>query len=283
VVGALSLSSCGGADFNAEEGSAGRGGEPSAGANGGGRDNGAAGHVNEAGEAGDGGRAGEGGQAGQGNQGESGADSGGAPAGGTSNMTGGSGGSAQGGSAGSAGASATAIKAFDDFVVSAEGWSVTGDDTTKTVTYSSTGGKPNGSISAVEATSGTMFFTAPSKYLGDASAYYGGELRFDLKAAVTEGEFFAYADVELTSNQTTLAYDCTPNPTTAWQSYVVPLSETGWKMTTVTGAAVTAAQFKAVLANLTRVRIRGEFSNQYDIGYLDNVYFGSKASSAPGE
>jgi hypothetical protein len=161
-------------------------------------------------------------------------------------------------------------------VASAEGWTVTGDDVTKTVTYSSTGGKPNGSISATEATTGTMFFTAPSKYLGDASAYYGGELRFDLKTAVTEGAFFAYADVELTSNGTTLAYDCTPNPTTAWQSYVVPIKETGWKMTTITGAAVTAAELKAVLANLTRVRIRAEFSNQYDTGYLDNVYFGSK-------
>jgi hypothetical protein len=83
--------------------------------------------------------------------------------------------------------------------------------------------------------------------------------------------------LELTSNLTTLAYDCTPDPTSSWQSYVVPLSEAGWKMTTITGAAVTAAQFKSVLANLTRVRIRGEFTNAVDTGYLDNVYLGSKA------
>ena len=106
---------------------------------------------------------------------------------------------------------------------------------------------------------------------------------FDLKAAATTGDFFAYADVELTSNLTTLAYDCTPNPTTSWHRYVVPLSEAGWKLTTLTGAAVTAAQFQAVLANLTRVRIRGEFSDGYDTGYLDNVYLGSKASSIPGQ
>ena len=108
-------------------------------------------------------------------------------------------------------------------------------------------------------------------------------MRFDLKAAATTGEFFEYADVELTSNLTTLAYDCTPNPTTSWHSYVVPLSEAGWKVTTITGAAVTATQFKAVLANLTRVRIRGEFSDEHDIGYLDNVYFGSKAAAFPGQ
>lgn len=61
----------------------------------------------------------------------------------------------------------------------------------------------------------------------------------------------------------------------------MPLSEAGWKMTTITGTAVTAVQFKAVLANLTRVRIRGEFTDQVDTGYLDNVYFGSKAGGAP--
>lgn len=292
LLGALCLPACGGSSFTADNPSAGSGGEPgSAGSGTGGRgsgasgtgtgvgDSGAAGALGTAGDGGDGagGDGGNDGDGGDGNSGRSGSGSGGsANTSGAPNATGGSAGAAQAGSAGAAGAPVKGVKAFDDFAASAEGWTVTGDDGTKTVKYSSTGGNLNGSVSAEETSTGTMFFTAPSKYLGNGSAYYGGELRFDLKAAASTGEFFSYADVELTSNLTTLAYDCTPNPTTAWQHYVVPLNETGWKVTTVTGAAVTAAQFQLVLANLTRVRIRAEFTNGSDIGYLDNVYFGSK-------
>lgn len=217
--------------------------------------------------------------------GEAGDSSGDVAAGGARNEAGGGGaqatgggGAAPGGDAGSGGSGGTAalgVKAFDDFVASAEGWTITGDDLVKTVKYSSTGGRTNGSISATEGSTGVLFFTAPKKYLGDASAYYGGELRFDLKADANMGTPFAYADVELTSNQVTLAYDCTPDPTTTWHTYVVPLSEAGWKVTTINGAAATATQLKTVLANLTRVRIRGEFTKNNDTSYLDNVYFGS--------
>lgn len=292
VLGAFGPSSCGGSHFSVDYDSAGAGSEPNAGASNGGRpgdgEAGSGASVDEAGAAGataaagrgDAGDTGDGGHGAEAHGGDSGASNGGESAG-AGTTAGGASGAAGGG--GSAGAPASELKAFDDFVVSAEGWTVTGDDTTKTVKYSSTGGNPNGSISAEDLTTGTLFFTAPKKYLGDVSVYYGGELRFDLKAAATTGEFFAYADVELTSNQTTIVYDCTPNPTTSWHRYVVPLSETAWKLTTITGAAVTAAQFRSVLANLTRVRIRGEFTDARDTGYLDNVYLGSKAASSPGQ
>ena len=289
-LGALVPVACGEA-FTAGDDS-GRGGSddrPSAGSSSGGNAQGMAGATNDVGEAGSDDRPGNGGSDGhQGGRagGAAGDDNGGVAAGGAPLAAGGGGAQATGGGgaepsggagqAGSAGGPTVGVKAFDDFVASAEGWSITGDDVVKTVKYSSTGGRPNGSISVTEGSTGTLFFTAPSKYLGDASAFYGGELRFDLKADATMGTFFAYADVELTSNQTTLAYDCTPDPTAAWHTYVVPLNEAGWKVTTINGAAATAAQLKAVLANLTRVRIRGEFTNQNDTSYLDNVYFGSR-------
>jgi hypothetical protein len=285
----FALSSCSGEGFTADNGAAGDGSQPSAGASNGAGDNGKAGEATttsdsgSAGATGDAGASDESGGSADSGGGLGGSSSGGANVSGAPNAMGGAGGAAQGGSVGGAGAPAAGVKAFDDFVASAEGWTITGDDTTKTVKYSSTGGNPNGSISAIDVTTGVLFFTAPKKYLGDASAFYGGELRFDLKTAATTGAFFAYADVELTSNLTTLAYDCTPNPTTSWHSYVVPLSEAGWKLTTVTGAAVTATQFHTVLANLTRVRVRGEFTDVSDTGYLDNVYLGSKAASFPGQ
>lgn len=221
ALAALAMPSCGGDGFTSrEESLGGGGGESSAGASSGGRSNSEAGDGNAPGESGSGGVE-VGGTSGQGQAGDGsgGVNSGGSPeaTGGMSGTTqGGTGGGGTGGETGGGGGSpATGVKAFDDFVASAEGWTVTGDDTTKTVKYSSTGGKPNGSISAEEATTGTLFFTAPQKYLGNVSAYYGGQFRFDLKAGPTNGDFFAYADVELTSNLVTLAYDCTPNPTTA--------------------------------------------------------------------
>jgi len=300
-LGALVLSACG-EGFTASNGAAGGGGDDGSGArassggtSSGGDAHGMAGDADDVGGAesnGSGGNGGGSGDEGGRDSGEAGdgnrdVDAGGAPiaaggsggayaGGGGGGAAGGAAGAGNAGQAGSAGGPAVGVKAFDDFVASAEGWSITGDDMIKTVKYSSTGGRPNGSISATEGSTGTLFFTAPSKYLGDASAYYGGELRFDLKADATMGTFFAYADVELTSNQTTLAYDCTPDATTAWHTYLVPLSEAGWKVTTINGAAATAAQLKAVLANLTRLRIRGEFTNAQDTGYLDNVYFGSQ-------
>ena len=279
--GAVALTSCSGTDFTSGASTAGTGGGNEVGAG-------------ESGEA-NGGSAGEPSMTtpsdagSSGDQGDAGSDpaSGGSPTGGTGGTTNGGGaagstsGGAHGGSVGTGGAAST-VKAFDDFVASAEGWTVTGDDTTKVPVYSSTGGHPNGQISAADATAGVLFFTAPKKYLGDVSAFYGGELRFDLKVTTTT-KFFAYADVELTSNLLTLAYDCTVNPGATWTTYVVPLTEKGWKVTTITGAAATATQFQQVLANLTRLRIRGEFNDGADTGYLDNVYLGSKAGLSPAQ
>lgn len=179
------------------------------------------------------------------------------------------------GHGGIAGTGPVGVKAWDDFVASAEGWTITGDDVTKVPKYSSVDGNPNGQISATDGSDGLFFFTAPQKYLGDASAFYGGTLRFDLKAELDSS--YLYDDVQLAGAGITLAYDCTPAPGVTWTTYTVPLSEVGWKVNSLKGVAATRAQFEKVLGDLTRLRIRGEFKNGLnDTAWLDNVYLGAK-------
>lgn len=201
-----------------------------------------------------------------------GGDSAGSPSGGSPNGGAVNGGGPNGGSGGQPVISP--FKAFDDFVASAQGWTITGDVSAESpAIYSGGGGNPDGSISWVDGGGSYWYFTAPAKYLGDDSAFYGGILRFDLK--VTAITMLGEApDVLLTSDTLTLAYDCTPDPTTSYTRYTVHLKETGWKVGTLSGAAATVAQFKQVLSKLTRLRIRGEFNVGSDTGHLDNVYLG---------
>jgi hypothetical protein len=60
-----------------------------------------------------------------------------------------------------------------------------------------------------------------------------------------------------------------------WTSYSVPLSASGWKRDSLTGAAATADDFTKVLGDLTALWIRGEFNTGPDTGFLDNVRWGA--------
>jgi len=169
----------------------------------------------------------------------------------------------------------TIVKAKDDFESSAAGWIMTDDKGDHAVTYSQTGGHPGGMVSAVDNADHTWFFTAPAKYTGDASKLYGGVLRFDLKVTeITDG--FNWNDVMIYSGDVVIVYDCSPDPSTAWTSYEVPLVEGNWKIGSLQGLAASKEQLKQVLANITRLQIRGEYNTGSDTGMLDNVYFGTK-------
>jgi hypothetical protein len=167
------------------------------------------------------------------------------------------------------------VKASDNFQLAAEGWTIVSTKPERIATHSSTGGHSGGMISGVDDASETWYFGAPAKYLGNASNLYGGVLRFDLK--VTEiTESFSYIDVQLASANLSLAYDCSPDPSTAWTTFEVPLTEEGWTVETLGGQAATKVQFEQVLANITALRIRGEYSVGDDTGMLDNVYLGTE-------
>lgn len=166
------------------------------------------------------------------------------------------------------------VKASDNFELSAEGWTIVSNKPEHLATHSNSGGHPGGMISAVDDADKTWYFGAPARYLGNAKDLYGGVLRFDLK--VTElTDAFSYIDVQLASGNLSLVYDCSPDPSTAWTTYEVPFAETGWKVDNLAGAAATKEQFQQVLANITALRIRGEYNTGEDTGMLDNVYLGT--------
>lgn len=169
-------------------------------------------------------------------------------------------------------------KTVSSFSSDADGWTIVGDAQSSSVKpdYSGTGGNPDGLISAKDdVTGGVWYFQAPDKYLGDNSAALGKVLKYDLKVTPIDNPFDDI-DVVLEGGGLVLAFDTKPAPGTEWTTYKVPLSGGGgWKKKTLDGPAPTDDEFKAVLANVTLLRIRGEFNTGPDTGSLDNVKFGA--------
>ncbi|MFN0033882.1 MAG: laminin B domain-containing protein [Saprospiraceae bacterium] len=154
-----------------------------------------------------------------------------------------------------------------------EGWACDGDPESLAAYWVSNGGNPGGHIRMTDAsTGGTWYFIAPAKFRGPKCDAYGKFLRYD-QFADNHSNPNDFADVELKGGGLTLVFDhpILPNPT--WTHYDLFLREdAGWRINTANGFVPTQQQFKAVLANITSLRIRGEFHHfAVDFGGLDNV------------
>ncbi|MHB1459997.1 MAG: laminin B domain-containing protein [Armatimonadota bacterium] len=146
------------------------------------------------------------------------------------------------------------------------------------VSYDPSSGNPGGCITGTDPSSNTFFFKAPDSFLGDQSGIYGGELIYDMISI--GGDYFDVADVVLIGAGLTITYDVVGNPGTTWKAMIAPMTETGWKLGNLSGAAVTEQQFREVLAQLTGLHIRGEYRWGAETGYLDNVYLSKFASTS---
>ncbi len=160
---------------------------------------------------------------------------------------------------------------------------------TYTPTFNATGGNPGGHISMLDPSANVFYWYAPSKFVGNQSAAYGGTLQFDL--AVTGNGFgspagFHQEDVVLVGGGLTLVYDTTfsPAPTSAvgWNSFSVGLTEAGWRRNSLSGPAATQSDMQTALGSLTDLYIRGEFLfGLDDVGRLDNVVLSSPTAAVP--
>lgn len=172
-----------------------------------------------------------------------------------------------------------------DFATNADGWTSTQSLGTA-VNYTTTGGNPNGYISAqtpgsIVLGAGTLwipyFLEAPAKFEGNKSAYYGGGISLDLSQTTT-GTPTQYAAVVLTTaaGVSLWFYPNTlfqPPAFGSWTTFTVPLSATGeWKTTnSPTGTAASATELQNVLANLFQLQVQGLYRNANVVTRFDNI------------
>ena len=162
------------------------------------------------------------------------------------------------------------VKVDSTFDSGLDGWSFVAD--VKAFDWVDTGGNPGGYVEAVDyATGAVWYFVAPEKYLGDKSAYAGGELEFDLKQSSLSSQFDD-EDVVITGGGKTIALSTEDNPGLDWTHYAISLdTDCDWRLGSVSGEAASQADIDAVLADVTSLWIRGEYVVGSDTGGLDNV------------
>jgi hypothetical protein len=185
---------------------------------------------------------------------------------------------------------ASAASVSSTFDTDAEGWGVgnirsnlsTAPDQSNPPTYTATGGNPGGYISTTD-TQDIVAFLAPSKFLGDDSAFLGGELTFDLQDLVPPDDA-AYPAVVLYTSTGSISYTSI-SPGTTWTSFSIPLTAAGW--TFYPGGEsngtvpVTDAEFAAALAGVVNLAIEADWHTGDDITGLDNVVLASGGGPSP--
>ncbi len=145
--------------------------------------------------------------------------------------------------------------------------------------YFSTAGHPGGCIFTADSTSDAEFWRAPAVFLSGAKFCYGGELRFDIRPALTPGggmeEYHIDHEVILSDTNVTntrLYFDLPYPAQSVWTTQIVPLYETAGWIDESTGMAPTQMDMMQVLANLDHLWILGEFYRPgFDSTRLDNV------------
>jgi len=162
-------------------------------------------------------------------------------------------------------ANADLVSSFD---IDAEGWTGTpGIGGAINFAWESTGGNPGGFIAATDGGAQQWYFISPDSWDGDWTSYTGGMLRYDisiLNPALPPYDYFTLDDVQIYSGTDYAAWNSGINPTDSWTSYAVQLVSSNF---TVTGSA----SFEDIIANVTELRIRGEYLNFNDREGLDNV------------
>ncbi len=156
-----------------------------------------------------------------------------------------------------------------------ENWGADGDPLGTVAGWVPTGGLPAGHIRVTDAaTGGTWYFVAPAKFRGNKCGAYDRMFSYDQFTSDTSNQILQgdRPDVEIWGNGTKLVFDHPNNPGLDWTHYEILLREdAGWRLESLNGAVPTETEFRAVLSNVTRLRIKGEYRPAADFGGLDNV------------
>lgn len=164
---------------------------------------------------------------------------------------------------------------FSTFDFDNEGWSATGDAQGDTVYWLSSSGNPGGCIKAIDLNTGiSWYFVAPPCFLGDKSAAYGKLIQYDVRTTVVSTTNYTGDIILYGTNGLVLYHNYGQNAGTAWTHFSVFLIESNFHVGGVNGPIATQAQMQSVLGDLSALRIRGEYHNGDDQGFLDNVRLG---------
>lgn len=173
------------------------------------------------------------------------------------------------------------VLASSTFDTGVQGWQLQNDATTApNPIYTASGGNPGGAIEGIDAIlGGTWRFVAPANYHGNFSSAYGGVLSYDLLFTLNNstaplGPFNA-AFVLIDTPGLELGYVGIYPTLDVWNHFDIPLTASGWFVNGFGGVPATEAQMQTVLANMTNLRIRGEFNDGPDLAFLDNVVLSS--------
>ena len=169
-----------------------------------------------------------------------------------------------------------------DFTIDDETWKVynepSGGAPSLPIVWSSTGGNPGGYIKETDISIGAWGWQAPAEFKGDLSAYFGCYLVFDLIEDSHAGVMNNYYDVMFFNNAgDTMVFNYPDlNVANSWVNKIVPLTDVaGWKYgESIAGGApaATAAQILAILSDVSKIRIKAEYSGlTYETNGLDNV------------
>jgi hypothetical protein len=172
-------------------------------------------------------------------------------------------------------AHASAATISSTFDSNADGWIAVDPTSDYTASWQGSGGNPGGFLLGNESNplGGTGYFIAPSKFLGNLSAYSGGTLSYDLKViGGSISNFFEDVDVKITGGA----------GTALWSSTFIPVGNDWFTLQVqLTQVNFTGGNLAAILANVTKFEIRGELISGSESEGLDNVLLATPAVPEP--
>lgn len=161
-------------------------------------------------------------------------------------------------------------------IVDLSGWGVLGDAGETII--------ENNMICATDMQQGeTWYFDAPQSFVDEVVNGYGKTLSFALKQDTTAGQFDDVDVLLVVGNGILLGYDLPENPALDFTTYHVSLTEdAGWFDVDGFMDASDPALFPQMLSDVTRVQIRGEFSENKDTGCLQSPMVTDSDSASAG-
>jgi Laminin B (Domain IV) len=170
--------------------------------------------------------------------------------------------------------------AFND---DAQGWGIVNDGT-GFMWDGTIGNNELGAIRARDVVSGNIWlFSAPTEDLGDLGGLYNNTISYDILGITGNHTNLGgdRADIILTGAGLSIGIDAGTQPVNdQWTSASALVSvDADWRIissfadATLTGSAATQQQIESILADMTGLYIRGEYTNGGDATAIDNVEF----------